>query len=232
MDSYTLFFTASLIGIGLYWFVFVLGSAEQKGKRAVHLSSGSISGEKVLDNYNQYSSFFRRRPKEIVETADDKVSAFVDTFYNLVTDIYEWGWGQSFHFSPSIPGKSHREATRIHEVVAADLLASKPGDRVLDAGCGFGPLRRECRRHHDQRVPSKQSSIPQPESRSRRPLPRHCWELPEHAFRRRQLRRRVFDRGDLPPAEAQGSIRGDLQGFEARRDVRVVRMGDDGEVRR
>lgn len=31
-------------------------------------------------------------------------------FYNLVTCMYEWGWGQSFHF-PSIPGCSHREAT-------------------------------------------------------------------------------------------------------------------------
>ncbi|KAH7518370.1 24-methylenesterol C-methyltransferase 2 [Ziziphus jujuba] len=141
MDTYTLFFTASLIGIGLYWFLFVLGSAEQKGKHVVHLSSGSISAEKVLDNYNQYSSFFRR-PKEILETAEDKVPAFVDTFYNLVTDIYEWGWGQSFHFSPSIPGKSHREATRLHEEMVVHLLGSKPGDRVLDAGCGVGgPMR-------------------------------------------------------------------------------------------
>lgn len=139
MDFITLFFTASLLGVGLYWFVCVLGSAEQKGKRAVHLSGGSISGDELLDNYNQYSSFFRR-PKEI-ETAD-KVPAFVDTFYNLVTDIYEWGWGQSFHFSPSIPGKSHLDATRIHEELVADLLGSKPGDRVLDVGCGVGgPMR-------------------------------------------------------------------------------------------
>ena len=32
------------------------------------------------------------------------VAELVDTFYNLVTDIYEWGWGQSFHFSPLLPG--------------------------------------------------------------------------------------------------------------------------------
>ncbi|XP_057974304.1 24-methylenesterol C-methyltransferase 2 [Malania oleifera] len=139
MDSLTLFCTAALVAGGLYWFVCILGSAEQKGKRGVDLSGGSIAAEKVRDNYKQYSSFFRR-PKEI-ETAE-KVPDFVDTFYNLVTDIYEWGWGQSFHFSPSVPGKSHREATRLHEEMAADLISAKPGQRIIDVGCGVGgPMR-------------------------------------------------------------------------------------------
>ncbi|GMP60170.1 hypothetical protein CsSME_00023152 [Camellia sinensis var. sinensis] len=40
-----------------------------------------------------YWSFFRR-PKEIEVT--ENVPAFVDTFYNLVTDIYKWGWGTTF----------------------------------------------------------------------------------------------------------------------------------------
>ncbi|GLT34390.1 hypothetical protein SLA2020_089080 [Shorea laevis] len=139
MDSLTLFCTGALLAGGLYWFVCILGPAEQKGKRAVDLSGGSISAEKVQDNYKQYWSFFRR-PKEIETT--EKVPDFVDTFYNLVTDIYEWGWGQSFHFSPSIPGKSHRDATRLHEEMAVDLIDVKSGDRILDVGCGVGgPMR-------------------------------------------------------------------------------------------
>lgn len=139
MDSLSLLCTGALIAGGLYWFVCVLGPAEQKGKRATDLSGGSISAEKVRENYKDYWSFFRR-PKEI-ETAE-KVPDFVDTFYNLVTDIYEWGWGQSFHFSPSIPGKSHGEATRLHEEMAVDLIEARAGDRILDVGCGVGgPMR-------------------------------------------------------------------------------------------
>ncbi|KAK4804272.1 hypothetical protein SAY86_004089 [Trapa natans] len=149
MDTLSLFFTASLVAFGLYWFICILGSAEQKGKSAVHLSGGSISADKVSDNYNQYWSFFRR-PKEI-ETAD-KVPAFVDTFYNLVTDIYEWGWGQSFHFSPSLPGCSHRDATRAHEEYAVDLLNVSPGSRILDAGCGVGGPMRAIASHSGARV--------------------------------------------------------------------------------
>ncbi|CAI0382424.1 unnamed protein product [Linum tenue] len=141
MESLALLFTGgALLAAALYWFVCILGPAEQKGKRAADLSAGSISAEKVQDNYNQYWSFFRR-PKETVGVAD-KVPDFVDTFYNLVTDIYEWGWGQSFHFSPSLRGKSHAEATRLHEVAAADLIGAKPGHRVVDVGCGVGgPMR-------------------------------------------------------------------------------------------
>ncbi|VAI10423.1 unnamed protein product [Triticum turgidum subsp. durum] len=106
MEPATMAWTAGLLGAGLvYWFVWVMGAAEVKGKRAVDLKMGSITRDKVQDKYTQYWSFFRR-PKETATTqaSADKVPAFVDTFYNLVTDIYEWGWGQSFHFSPSLPG--------------------------------------------------------------------------------------------------------------------------------
>ncbi|MFS7996325.1 putative 24-methylenesterol C-methyltransferase [Helianthus anomalus] len=52
------------------------------------------------------------------------------------------GWGQSFHFSPAIKGKSNLESSRIHEQMAVDLIGVKAGQKILDAGCGIGgPMR-------------------------------------------------------------------------------------------
>ena len=67
---------------------------------------------------------------------------FVEQFYNLVTDIYEWGWGQSFHFSPGIPGQSQRVDEAAHECRISDAIGLRPGKRAVDMGCGVGgPMR-------------------------------------------------------------------------------------------
>ncbi|KAF5819940.1 putative 24-methylenesterol C-methyltransferase [Helianthus annuus] len=40
------------------------------------------------------------------------------------------------------PGKSNIESTKIHEQVAVDLINVKPGQKILDSGCGVeGPMR-------------------------------------------------------------------------------------------
>lgn len=45
---------------------------------------------------------------------DTKVTGMVDDFYNFVTDTYEWGWGQSFHFSPGAPDLDWHGSELIH----------------------------------------------------------------------------------------------------------------------
>ncbi|KAL3684021.1 hypothetical protein R1sor_002043 [Riccia sorocarpa] len=139
---------AGLVAVGVYYVIFAV-PAEQQGKRAVELGGGSLGREQVADNYKEYATFFEK-PKEIEKA--DNVPKLVDTFYNLVTDIYEWGWGQSFHFSPDVQGKSNREATRLHEVKVAELLKLKPGMKVLDAGCGVGGPMRAIAAHSGSKV--------------------------------------------------------------------------------
>lgn len=44
------------------------------------------------------------------------------SFYNLVTDFYEWGWGQSFHFAPRRKDETFRESIRRAEYVLASRI--------------------------------------------------------------------------------------------------------------
>nr|XP_043615938.1 24-methylenesterol C-methyltransferase 2-like [Erigeron canadensis] len=121
---------------GLCWLLFKLGPKKRDKK---HSSLGSVDREQVQESFNNYSSFFNH-PKKIQSL--EKVPEVVDSFYNLVTEIYEWGWGDSFHFAPTIPGKSKNESIRVYQDTIADLMRVKPGQTILDVGCGVGgPMR-------------------------------------------------------------------------------------------
>lgn len=72
----------------------------------------------------------------------NKYTDLVNTYYNLATDFYEWGWGQSFHFANKLPGETFLSSIVRHEYYLAARLGIKPTDHVLDCGCGIGgPLR-------------------------------------------------------------------------------------------
>ena len=66
----------------------------------------------------------------------------VNRYYDLVTDFYEWGWGQSFHFAPRRKEESFEESLTRHELFLSRTIGLRKGMRVLDVGCGVGgPLR-------------------------------------------------------------------------------------------
>lgn len=63
-------------------------------------------------------------------------------YYQLATDFYEYGWGESFHFAPRQRGESLKESLTRHQHHLALRLELKPGMEVLDVGCGVGgPMR-------------------------------------------------------------------------------------------
>lgn len=68
------------------------------------LSGGSIEKAKVKKEWDNYASSFGEDGTGQGIKDRSKTVELVDVFYSLVTDIYEWGWGQSFHFSPKLPG--------------------------------------------------------------------------------------------------------------------------------
>ena len=64
-------------------------------------------------------------------------------YYNLATDLYEQGWGQSFHFCRFAYGEPFHQAIARHEHYLAHMTGIKEGMRVLDVGCGVGGPARE-----------------------------------------------------------------------------------------
>ncbi|OZJ03239.1 hypothetical protein BZG36_03454 [Bifiguratus adelaidae] len=66
-----------------------------------------------------------------------------NTYYNLATDFYEYGWGRSFHFSRFYPGEEFNKAISRHEHYLAAQMGIKAHMRVLDVGCGVGGPQRE-----------------------------------------------------------------------------------------
>ena len=77
-----------------------------------------------------------------LEGRKEDYQSLVNHYYDLATDFYEFGWGQSFHFAPRQRGESFKESLLRHEHFLSDQLSLKPGMQVLDAGCGIGgPMR-------------------------------------------------------------------------------------------
>ncbi|SCU95070.1 LADA_0G13256g1_1 [Lachancea dasiensis] len=68
------------------------------------------------------------------------------SYYNVVTDFYEYGWGSSFHFSRFYPGESFTASVARHEHFLAYKAGIQAGDLVLDVGCGVGGPAREIAR--------------------------------------------------------------------------------------
>ena len=65
----------------------------------------------------------------------------INTFYDLVTDFYEYGWGQSFHFAPRWKNENFEASLARAEHFIAAKLGLKDGDTCLDLGCGVGGKR-------------------------------------------------------------------------------------------
>lgn len=100
---------------------------------------GGLKKEQVLSEMDGYDATFNR--KDLKERSNYAQQVTVK-FYNLITDIYEYAWGECFHFAPRHKSESFPASIARHEHYLAQKLNLKDGDNVLDVGCGImGPAR-------------------------------------------------------------------------------------------
>jgi sterol 24-C-methyltransferase len=77
-----------------------------------------------------------------IEERRTRYAAIARQFYDLATDFYEFGWGQSFHFAPREKGETLRASILRYEHRVAEALGCRAGDKLIDLGCGVGgPMR-------------------------------------------------------------------------------------------
>ena len=95
--------------------------------------------ESSVDAHERSFHFGQRKGRDLRAT-DHRT--FVGNYYDLATDLYEYGWGQSFHFAPRVQGESLAASITRQQHYFALKLGLRPGMRVADFGCGVGgPLR-------------------------------------------------------------------------------------------
>jgi SAM-dependent methyltransferase len=73
-------------------------------------------------------------------------------YYDGATELYEYGWSQSFHFSRFYRGEAFLASLARHEHYLAAQMVLRPGMRVLDVGCGVGGPAREIAQFTDAQI--------------------------------------------------------------------------------
>jgi sterol 24-C-methyltransferase len=104
------------------------------------------STDRVNTAIEEYLSPFdekdKGRDESKIQERKEGYQTLVRNYYDLVTDFYEYGWGESFHFAPRYDFETFDESIRRHEHYLAARLGLKQGMKVLDCGCGVGgPMR-------------------------------------------------------------------------------------------
>ncbi|KAF4624378.1 hypothetical protein G7Y89_g13793 [Cudoniella acicularis] len=90
--------------------------------------------------------------QEAISQRKDQAEEIGNTYYDLATLNYEYGWGRKFHFAPFQKGESIDAALAREEHFMALNLGLEPGMKVLDIGCGIGEPARSIARFAEVHV--------------------------------------------------------------------------------
>ncbi|GAA5829011.1 hypothetical protein JCM5353_000869 [Sporobolomyces roseus] len=114
-------------------------------------SKGDARNRAGIANYTQHW----KGAEDSAENTDARNASYKDVvngYYDGATELYEYGWGTSFHFCRYYKGEPFYQAIARHEHYLALQAGLKPKFRVLDVGCGVGGPAREIARFADVEV--------------------------------------------------------------------------------
>ena len=114
--------------------------------------NSSLRRGAVREVLQEYRGYFDEATGADADARKRNYQALANRFYDLVTDFYRFGWGDSFHFAPRRKGERFRNSLARCERFLADALDLRAGMKVLDVGCGVGGPMREIARHSGAHV--------------------------------------------------------------------------------
>ena len=98
---------------------------------------------KIEENVASYSDHFAQAGEKEgdfdYQTRSENTKDIVQSFYTLVTDFYEYGYGESFHFAPVKDGLSFSECIADYEREIAKTLNARPGMKILVSAAALVP---------------------------------------------------------------------------------------------
>ncbi len=81
---------------------------------------------KTIEALETYKGLFNEAAGGDVTARKANYAAVANNFYDLVTDFYQFGWGQSFHFAPRKNGESLKASLARCERGLSDVLGLRP----------------------------------------------------------------------------------------------------------
>ena len=111
---------------------------EKENRNILDAARTGVEQESVSATINQYNGFYSEENIGTIEARKSNYTQLINHYYDLVTDFYQYGWGDSFHFAPRLKNESFEASLKRYELFIAQKMNLRPGEKVLDVGCGIG----------------------------------------------------------------------------------------------